>query len=204
MLKRGKRTSGGAGEVLRQGSDGRKIVLHVGCGPYNPENLHERFRDAGWQEVRLDIDSGVQPDIVGSIVSMPDVPTGAVDAVWSSHNLEHVYSHEVPVVLREFLRVLSPRGFALITVPDLRNAARSIAKGQLEETLYVSPAGPISALDMVYGHRAAIQRGNEYMAHRTGFTARSLSTKLSQAGFEQVSVTDKADRALWAEGRKAA
>jgi SAM-dependent methyltransferase len=204
MLKRGKRTSRGAGEVLRRGSDGRKLVLHVGCGPYNPENLHERFRDPGWREVRLDIDSGVQPDIVGTIVSMPDVPTGAVDAVWSSHNLEHVYSHEVPVVLREFLRVLSPRGFALITVPDLRNAARSIAKGQLEEALYVSPAGPISALDMVYGHRAAIQRGNEYMAHRTGFTARSLSTKLSQAGFEQVSVTDKADRALWAEGRKAA
>jgi len=80
--------------------------------------------------------------------------------------------------------------------------ARSIAKGQLEETLYVSPAGPISALDMVYGHRPSIQQGNEYMAHHTGFTARSLAQKLSRAGFEKVSVSGKGDRALWAEARK--
>ena len=183
-------------------SDGRNVVLHVGCGPPGPAKVHERFRGPDWREVRLDIDQSVQPDIVGSIVSMPAVPAETVDAVWSSHNLEHVYAHEVPVVLREFFRVLRPKGVVLITVPDLQHVARSIAKGQLEETLYVSPAGPITPLDMVYGHRPSIQQGNEYMAHHTGFTARTLATKLEQAGFMRVSVKTPGDRALWATAEK--
>lgn len=178
------------------------MVLHVGCGPPNPEGVHERFRGPDWREVRLDIDPSVQPDILGSIVSMPDVPAEAVDAVWSSHNLEHVYAHEVPVVLREFYRVLRPKGVVLVAVPDLLHVAKSIAKGGLEETLYMSAAGPIAPLDMVYGHRASIQSGNEFMAHRTGFTARTLSTKLEQAGFAEVAVITPGDRALWGTGRK--
>jgi hypothetical protein len=63
-----------------------RVVLHVGCGEC--EELHPTFRAPGWREVRLDIDPEVQPDIVASIVSMPMVPSGSVDAVYSSHNLE--------------------------------------------------------------------------------------------------------------------
>jgi ubiquinone/menaquinone biosynthesis C-methylase UbiE len=178
------------------------VVLHVGCGPADPDKVHKQFRGPDWREVRLDIDRGVAPDILGSIVSMPDVPADAVDAVWSSHNLEHVYAHEVPKALREFFRVLRPAGVVLITVPDLQHVARSIAKGQLEETLYVSPAGPIAPLDMVYGHRPSIEQGNKFMAHHTGFTARTLAHKLEQAGFVAVFVKAPGDRALWASARK--
>jgi SAM-dependent methyltransferase len=189
---------------MLEASDGRKVVLHVGCGAPDPDKVHERFRGPEWRELRLDIDPSVQPDIVGSIVNMAEVPADSVDAVWSSHNLEHVYSHEVPVALREFFRVLRPAGVALITVPDLQYVAKSIAKGQLEETLYVSPAGPITPLDMVYGHRSSIQQGNEYMAHHTGFTARTLSQKLTQIGFANIAVRTPGDRALWATGEKPA
>jgi len=62
----------------------------------------------------------MQPDIVCSITDMSPVAADSVDAVWSSHNLEHLQRHEVPVALAEFLRVLKPAGLLLLTLPDLQ------------------------------------------------------------------------------------
>lgn len=180
-----------------------RTVLHVGCGPPNPQKLHPTFRGEGWKEVRLDIDPDARPDIVSDIVDMAPVPTASVDAVWSSHNVEHLYAHQVPTALGEFLRVLTPGGFALITLPDLQAVCRHIADDKLEDVLYQSPAGPIRPIDVVYGHRASIGRGNHFMAHRTGFTARTLGAKMVRAGFRPVRVRRKGFD-LWALGHKPA
>lgn len=183
--------------------DGRKLVLHVGCGPPNAENLHDRFHGPDWRELRLDIDPRMTPDLVDDIVEMKTVPSSSVDAVWSSHNIEHVFAYQVPKVFAEFFRVLRPGGLALITTPDLQRAAERIASGRIEDPLYDSPAGPVTPLDMVYGHGREISRGFEEMAHRTGFTARSLDQKLRDAGFSDVHVRrEPADRALWAEAHR--
>jgi predicted SAM-dependent methyltransferase len=189
---------------VTKADDDRQAVLHVGCGPPSPERLHSRFRSPEWREVRLDVDPGVSPDIVDSIVSMRKVESDAYDALWSSHNLEHIYAHEVPLALRAFLRVLRPGGVALITVPDLQQAAKAIVKNGLEATFYVSPAGPITPLDMFYGHRRSIREGNDFMAHRTGFTARTLEEKLREVGFADIEVKAKNDNAIWATAHKAA
>lgn len=182
---------------------GAKVVLHVGCGRPDPENLHERFRRPDWWELRLDIDPGCKPDIVADIIDMPEVDSESVDAVWSSHNIEHVFAHEVPKVLSEFFRVLRPGGQVLVTTPDLQRAAERIASGRLEDPLYESDAGPVTPLDMVYGHAGYVAEGFHYMAHRTGFTARTLERKLRDAGFAEVKVRrEPGDRALWADARR--
>jgi ubiquinone/menaquinone biosynthesis C-methylase UbiE len=173
----------------------------VGCGPPRSDKLHETFRTPLWQEIRLDIDAAVEPDIVASITAMPQVPDDSVDAVWSSHNLEHLYAHEVPVALREFLRVLKTGGFVLLTMPDLQKAAEYVAQGKLEEPIYQSPAGPISAIDICFGHRASIARGNHFMAHKTGFSAQTLSQKLAACGFQDIRV-ERRGLDLWAVGYK--
>lgn len=165
-----------------------KMVLHVGCGPYTPAKLHPAFRGTEWKEVRLDIDPGVKPDIVASITAMDGVADGSVDAVFSSHNIEHLYAHEVPLALKEFRRVLNPDGIALVTLPDVQRLGEAIAAGKLEEPLYQSSAGPISAIDILWGHRASIGRGNTFMAHRTGFTAQTLMKHIIGAGFGTVLV----------------
>src|SRR5215471_20169990 len=97
-----------------------KIVLNVGCGYPLRQKLHPHFHGAEWREVRLDLDPAVRPDIVCSITDMRPVAASSADAVWSSHNLEHLQRHEVPQALAEFVRVLKPGGFLLLTVPDLQ------------------------------------------------------------------------------------
>jgi protein O-GlcNAc transferase len=180
---------------------GKRLVLHVGCGPRDHYTLHESFRGPDWHEVRLDVDPGVKPDVVASITDMAPVASDSVDAVYSHHNIEHVFAHEVPLALAEFRRVLRPGGELLISTPDLQSVARVIASGRLEETLYRAEAGEIAPLDIVYGLRRDIERGREYMAHRTGYTARTLGLRLHQAGFARVQIAVE-EWALWARGRK--
>ena len=110
----------------------------------------------GWREIRLDIDPDAEPDIVASMTDLSPVPSDSVQAVYSSHNLEHMYPHEVGVVLGEFRRVLSPDGVALINLPDLQTVAQLVAADLLEQPAYMSPRGPISPIDMMFGLRAAL------------------------------------------------
>jgi len=179
----------------------RKKVLHVGCGSYSLSRLHETFRTDEWQEVRLDIDPNVKPDIISSITDMSSVPSHSFDAIWSSHNIEHIYHHEVPIALAEFYRVLKPGGFVLITLPDIQKVAEYVAEGNLEQPLYTSPSGLISAIDILYGFGADIAQGKYYMAHRTGFTKQSLALKIQQAGFHPVEVR-REELNLWATAYK--
>lgn len=163
-----------------------KQFLHVGCGPKHKDRTTRGFNTPEWHELRLDIDEGVAPDIVGTMTDMSAVADASVDAVFSSHNIEHLYPHEVPVALKEFLRVLKPDGFVVITCPDLQSVCALIAEDKLTEAAYTSPAGPIAPLDILYGHRPPMARGNLYMAHRCGFTQKVLTGTLQAAGFATV------------------
>ena len=163
-----------------------KTVLHVGCGSLFLDA--ELFNKREWKEVRLDIDPMVNPDIVSSITEMNAVQDRSVDVVWSSHNLEHLYADEVNLALQEFYRVLKPNGLVMITLPDIQAVARGVAEGRLEEPLYQSPAGPIAAIDILWGHRASITRGNLHMAHKTGFTLKALKKNLALANFQKIKV----------------
>jgi ubiquinone/menaquinone biosynthesis C-methylase UbiE len=178
-----------------------RTVLHVGCGPAGIESLHQRFRGDDWHEIRLDLDPDAKPDVVASITDMRQIANNSADAVWSSHNLEHLSAHEVPVALGEFFRVLKPGGFALITLPDLQQVAEFIVADKLEDVAYESPAGPIMPLDCVYGLGRAIASGHPLMAHRTGFTEKTLRKHLERAGFCDVKISFS-PFALWAEAAK--
>lgn len=172
------------------------MFLHVGCGPKRQGQTP--FADKPWRERRLDIDASVEPDVVGTMVDMSAVEDGSMDAIFSSHNIEHLYPHEVGLALAEFKRVLKPDGFVLITCPDLQSVCRLVASDQLTEPAYQSGAGPISPLDILYGHRASMQRGNLYMAHRCGFTAKVLAGTLQAAGFSAAVKVRPQHFDLWA------
>lgn len=163
-----------------------KTFLHVGCGNARKDHTTKGFNTPDWNELRLDIDESVDPDIVGTMLNMSAIADASVDAVFSSHNIEHLYPHEVAIALAEFKRVLKNDGFVVITCPDLQSICALVAEDKLTETAYVSPAGPIAPLDILYGHRQAMMQGNLYMAHRCGFTQKVLAGTLRAAGFAAV------------------
>src|SRR5215468_5654296 len=173
---------------LQASAPGHKTVLNVGCGYPPRQKLHPHFHGPEWREIRLDLDPAVGPDIVCSITDMSPISASTIDAVWSSHNLEHLQRHEVPLALSEFIRVLKPHGLLLLTLPDLQRVAQLVVEDRLEDEAYTAPSGPITALDMIFGHTASLARGNPFMAHRTGFTARTLHKLLTEAGFADIAV----------------
>lgn len=160
-----------------------KTFLHVGCGPMD-KSYCLGFEDDSWKEIRLDIDEKVNPDIIGSLTDMNTVETSSVDAVYSSHNIEHIFPHEIPIALNEFYRVLKDDGIVVITCPDIQSVGEALAQDKLLAPLYNSPMGDVTPFDILYGHRSTTSDGNIFMAHKSGFTYSTLDSVFSEAGFE--------------------
>ena len=180
-----------------------KKFLHVGCGGNYKDKTTPAFASEDWEEVRLDIDESANPDIISSVLDLSVIDSESFDAIYSSHNIEHVYTHEVQIMLTEFLRVLNNNGFFVVTCPNLIPVARLIVEDKLTEPAYVSPAGPIAPLDILYGHGASIKRGNDFMAHKTGFTPTSLNATLLAAGFKSIGMLARdAQLDIWAVATK--
>ena len=161
-----------------------KTFLNVGCGPEYGSKI-KGFNNDDWKEIRFDIDKNVNPDIEGTLTDMSLVKTASVDAVYSSHNIEHIYPHEVPIALKEFYRVLKDDGIVVITCPDLQGVCEAVVNDRLLEPLYETPAGDkIYPLDILYGWRKDLVEGNEHMAHKGGFTYTTLNSSFFEAGFK--------------------
>ncbi|MBK8336306.1 MAG: class I SAM-dependent methyltransferase [Sterolibacteriaceae bacterium] len=143
----------------------------------------------GWEHLLLDIDPKGAPDVVCDARTMTSLPAATYDAVYCSHNLEHYHRHEVPKVLAGFRHVLKADGFVHLRVPDIGAVMQTAVQNKLDidDVLYQSPAGPITVRDVIYGYGVEIERsGNDFFAHKTGFSAKSLTAVLQAAGFSNL------------------
>jgi predicted SAM-dependent methyltransferase len=182
-----------------------KQLLHVGCGSARIQQTTPGFNNGSWLELRVDINALNQPDIIGSMTDMSMVDSDSVDAIFSSHNIEHLYPHEVQIALGEFHRVLNSQGFCIITCPDIQSVCALVAQDKLLDPAYVSPAGPIAPIDILFGHRPSMAQGNLFMAHRTGFTEKTLTATLQEARFMTVATMKRSHCFdLWARVTKSA
>lgn len=146
-------------------------VLIVGSGG----DRKNYWEENGFNVVYLDIEPRCNPDILASMTNMGDI--GPYDLVYCCHALEHLYPHEVNPALREFKRVLKPKGSAIIVVPDLEDVRPD------NKIMPRSDGAPITGLHMFYGDHALIPEF-PYMAHHCGFIAETLEYALTSAGFE--------------------
>lgn len=162
-------------------------VLNVGGGANRELPPHY----AGWDQDLLDINPECQPDICLDAKRLKELQGGTYDAVFCSHNLEHFYKHEVPVVLEGFLHVLNDDGFAEISVPSLPSMIRNMQANSLDigDVWYRTPSGAaITFHDVLYGWDHAMANGNLFYAHKCGFTVHSLGEALLKSGFMGVEI----------------
>jgi Methyltransferase domain len=160
-----------------------KKVLNVG-GNSKAIAIPKHFE--GWTHDLLDIDPRGRPDILCDARKLTTLAPNLYDAVYCSHNLEHYFAHEVPKVLRGFHHVLKPDGFAEIRVPDIALLMRTVVEKNLDllDVLYQSPAGPVRVRDVLYGFGPEIERtGQDFYAHKTGFSPKSLALALRESAF---------------------
>ena len=159
------------------------VAARSGLDTTIPELL-ERFR-AQWGKVKLDVGCGNQPrgedhitvdrylgdgpapDIQADMWEIP-VPEGSVDELWCSHALEHVPMRQVPDVLKEFLRILTPGGKAIISVPNFDYVAR----------YWLTGGDRTWAEQMVFGLQT-----HEGEFHKAAWTASVLRADCEGAGF---------------------
>lgn len=166
-----------------------KVLLNVGG---NSKSIPLPPQYATYEHLLLDIDPKGSPDIVCDARKLASLDPCQFDVVYCSHNLEHYYRHDVRKVLAGFLHVLKDGGFAHIRVPDIHELMRAtIEMGlDIDDVLYQSPAGPIMVVDVLYGYSVEIERsGNDFYAHKTGFTQKSLLKVLRQSGFSKILIS---------------
>lgn len=131
------------------------IKLDVGSG-----DEYQR-RDSSWMTVDRFCKCSVRADMW----SLP-FADGTVDAIWSSHALEHVPRERVIPTLTEWHRVLKPDAPCTIQTPDMDYLAR----------LWLEHGD--AALTGIFGSQA-----HEGEFHKTGWTLAGLCRDVVSVGF---------------------
>jgi predicted SAM-dependent methyltransferase len=159
-------------------------LLNVGFGGHPLAEFGHTSDLLAYREITLDIDNKHNPDILADVTNISHIPDNFVDCIYTSHMIEHIDYFKVPSLLKELLRITKPGGFVRIITPNLQSIAQKIVEGDLLGVVYNSNGGPISAIDMIYGHRHSVHRtGVDFMRHRTGFTRKVFESLAAEHGF---------------------
>jgi len=181
-----------------------KKLLHVGCNILDKKGTLPFFFDDSWDEIRYDIDASVNPTIIGSLTNLEMIESGSIDAIYSAHNIEHLFEFEVEAAMSEFYRVLKSDGFLVLACPDMESVCKIVIEKGLYGRAYDTADGiSISPHDMIFGWGRVIRSGNPFFAHKCGFDAKTMHQKLSNANFmDFASFVTNTDFTLWAVARK--
>jgi SAM-dependent methyltransferase len=179
-----------------------RLLVNLGAGPKESAWLPSFFSD--WRELRVDVDPSVGPDLLADLTDLSAIESGSADAVWTSHCLEHLFRHQVGKAISEAFRILKDDGFLCVIVPDLQSIGEFLANDRLHEVVYESPAGPIVALDIIYGFGPYLAQGMTRMAHHCGFTPALLLQTLQTMPFAEIMMRRRANYELAGLARKRA
>lgn len=138
--------------------------------------LHIGGREAHPDWKILDVEPRPEVDFVGLASCLSQFEDNSLEAIYSSHVLEHFYyqlNNELLNTLAEWYRVLQPGGKLMVSVPDL----------QVLCWLYLNPnLRPLERhqlMSIMFGGQK-----NEYDVHKVGFDCDTLTLYLKKVGFK--------------------
>lgn len=123
----------------------------------------------GWQN--LDIREYPGIDIVCDVSKELPFNENTIERIYASDVLEHIMYADVPKTLKEWYRVLVPRGRITIKVPSLSTIATNYVRHGIDAKEFVR---------LIYGGQ---EEGIIANAHKSGYDPQYLSQQLEQAGF---------------------
>lgn len=87
------------------------IKLHIGCGT----NYFE-----GWINIDNNSDNNIKKlDVNWDLKNPLPLETNTVDFIYNEHFIEHLTVQQGVILMKEFFRVLKPKGVLRIATPDL-------------------------------------------------------------------------------------
>ena len=139
------------------------MKLHLGCG-----NVHLD----GWLNVDISQDSGA--DHLDNVSTLETIADESCEIIYASHVLEHFGRKEYEQVLSVWRQKLKVGGLLRLAVPDIQAALEWYTGNNLDELLGIFYGGQTSPYDY----------------HNMGFDRKSLSTKLKELGFKNITSWD--------------
>jgi len=140
------------------------MKLHLGCGKrYIPGYFH------------IDGFDGPHIDHVCSIDDLSFIEDNSIDLIYACHVIEHFKRERLPLVLKEWNRVLKKDGKLRLAVPDFEAIVKVYNKYE-DLNLVIGP---------LYGGQNYL-----YNIHYNTFDYNSLKNYLESAGFNQVTRYD--------------
>ena len=142
------------------------MKLHLGCG----DKFLEGF-------IHVDIDEKDHIDFPKTDLRELPFELNSVDLIYSCGNLEYYDQEELPIILKEWCRVLKHGGILRLSVPNFD----SIIKVYLNNGKNIHGEG---ILGPIFG-KWKLNNG-KYIYHKTVFNFDSLEKHLINAGFEDI------------------
>lgn len=144
--------------------DKNPLKLHLGCGDRHFEDY-----------VNIDLRKTGATDLVCDIIKLPYLDN-SVELIETYHVIEHLSRHDLPKALKEWFRVIAPRGVLIIECPNFDEAVKEYINGNEKR------------INNIFG----LQRfpGD---AHHFGYNFKRLEKLLEEAGFRNIQKREPQD-----------
>ena len=157
------------------------MKLNLGCGEVKKDGY-----------INVDIRVEVNPDVVWDLEVFP-YPwlDNSIDEIYTSHTVEHIPYGKQDKMMREFFRILKPKGKLIILCPDIQYLFQHYIFGD-------GSGGPFGHPHLMLEHM--IFGGQDYPDnfHKAGYTPTTMRIRLDRAGFRITRI----ERGLRAEAVK--
>lgn len=143
------------------------LKLNIGCGGRNIDGY-----------VGVDAVQRPAAKIIAKADKIP-LGDGSVSEILAIHLWEHFYVWECEVVIAEWKRLLKSGGRLVLEMPNLMKACENIIHGRMVGGKHPDQLG-------MWGLYGDPRESDQYMAHRWGWTPKTLGAFLKKHGFTSI------------------